>query len=885
MPADTLRFTVIVPTMGDDDRLGALLDALAAQTLDRQRWDLVVSFDGAAPSPAIALRLEAMNGIAVSSAARRGPGAARNLGASRATGDYLAFTEDDCTPAPEWLERAAERLDLDPDLDAVEGATLLPDGRPARRRHGTGLTWLPTNLFVRRSFFERTGGYCERFFDPETGIYFREDSDFGFTAIEMGGRAYFDPRPRVVHPREHPGWLDPLRWARRYEMDPLLSARHPASFRNEIEVARWGPFRIRRPFVRACAGFLVGAAASLSLFLLGEPGLAVWFASLTAMLLIVIWAKWRFEPRYLVAAVAVPVVLFLALWRGRRRASERADQSNRAAPHERAEPWRIHRHAILPFLIVLLPLAVHLTLYRSSEPFYNNDETRHVMTGLFVQDALRDLPLANPRGYVTQYYLQYPALAIPLYPPLFYLVEGVLMLVAGTSMLVPKVLVLGFLALACGYLYRLVRTTHDETTAVVATLIFAFSPLVFELSRQVMLEVPTLSFVLVATYHIQRYLDGGLRRDLVLACAGVVAAALTRFSGILLAPFILMLLVSRRQLGVLARKEVLVTIGLALLAVVPFYAVTWATVGWVHAMQVAQGLGTPSTSLSLLERLADYPRRLPTQMSWFAAVPALVGLAGALGASRARPSAPYLALAGATYMTFAPMAIHDSRFVVYWVPAFALFAADAILRIAGAAGRRRVGIGLVSICILGTTWVAVRQDPPYVRGYETAARYVLSHTTRSRFCLFDGGLNGDFIYQMRRNDPGRRMWVLRADKILYSILLQPTTRHEDTPSEQAMLEAIARYAPEFIVVESPPTFAFKTPAGQRLRALLRDHQERFSLSLTVPIQTNRAEVGHSSLWIYRNLLEGKPPQKVEFEVPMLRKRIETPVRNSADSRE
>jgi len=328
----SLRFTVVVPTRGQEALLTGLLDALAAQTLDRGRWDLVLSFDGATPSPATTRRVEAMGGSMVSSAVRRGPGAARNLGASRAAGDYLAFTEDDCLPAPEWLERGAERLDHEPALDVVEGATFLPDGSPVRRRRGAGMTWLPTNLFVRRTFFERIGGYCERFFDGERGVYFREDSDFGFTAVDAGARVCHDSRPRVTHPREHRGWLDPLRWAQRYEMDPLLAARHPASFRDEIEVARWGPFQFRRPFVRACAGFLVATTAALALLIFGEPGLAVWFASLAAVLLVVIAAKWRFQPRHLLVAPAVPVVLLLALWRGRRRAAVPERPATPAAP-------------------------------------------------------------------------------------------------------------------------------------------------------------------------------------------------------------------------------------------------------------------------------------------------------------------------------------------------------------------------------------------------------------------------------------------------------------------------------------------------------------------------------------------------------------------------
>ena len=333
MPADTLRFTVIVPTLGRDEWLNALLDALSNQTLDRSRWNLVVSYDGAEPSAEIARRLEGMAATTIRNRERRGPGAARNAGAARAAGDYLAFTEDDCRPAPEWLERAWERLDREPAIDVLEGATLLPDGRAARRRAVDRLTWLPTNLFVRRLFFEAIGGYCERFFDPGTGVYFREDSDFGFTAMARGARVLHDDRPEVVHPREHSEWLDPLRWARRYEMDPLLAARHPEAFQEEIEVSRLGPFQVRRPFVRVCAGFVVGCVVAIALLALGNAGLASWFAALALLLLLVIAAKWRFEPKHLVLAPVVPVALLLALLRGRRRAAG-------VAPVGRAEAVR-----------------------------------------------------------------------------------------------------------------------------------------------------------------------------------------------------------------------------------------------------------------------------------------------------------------------------------------------------------------------------------------------------------------------------------------------------------------------------------------------------------------------------------------------------------------
>ena len=311
------RFTVIVPTLGDERRLTPLLAALEAQTLTRDRWDLVMAFDGEEPSSVLRQRLEPLRATVVVTDRRRGPGAARNLGARDARGDVLAFTEDDCAPAPDWLAAAAASFARDRELDVLEGATVLPDGAPARRRDADALTWLPTNLFVRREFFERVGGYFEGFFDARRGVYFREDSDFGFTAREADARTAYEPAARVTHPREHPGWLDPIRWARRYQMDPLLAARHPRAFREEIEVVRLGPFRVRRPFVRACIGYVLALAAAAGAMAIGEMGVASWCLAIVAVAALFIWSKWRFDPTKLPAVLLVAPVLVAALLRGR----------------------------------------------------------------------------------------------------------------------------------------------------------------------------------------------------------------------------------------------------------------------------------------------------------------------------------------------------------------------------------------------------------------------------------------------------------------------------------------------------------------------------------------------------------------------------------------
>jgi glycosyltransferase involved in cell wall biosynthesis len=313
---------VIVPSIGREAGLSLLLDSLDAQSFPRENFEILVALMPAALSPAIRARLDASEARPVLLAESRGPGAARNVAAQRSRGEILAFTEDDCVVDREWLQHAARRFDEESDLDALDGWTEKPGGRAVRLRPGKDPLYLPTNLFVKREAFERAGGYGECFFEPRGGIYFREDSDFGFALEESGARVLRDRTVIVLHPDEHARFWDPIRWARRYVMDPLLERRHPALFRERIEVVSVGPLRLRRPFVRACALYVAGLALMLAGALMHRSALTIAGALAAAAGLLVVWAKWRFDPRRLPVAPIVPFVLLYSLAQGVRRAAK-----------------------------------------------------------------------------------------------------------------------------------------------------------------------------------------------------------------------------------------------------------------------------------------------------------------------------------------------------------------------------------------------------------------------------------------------------------------------------------------------------------------------------------------------------------------------------------
>jgi hypothetical protein len=529
-------------------------------------------------------------------------------------------------------------------------------------------------------------------------------------------------------------------------------------------------------------------------------------------------------------------------------------------------------HLVLAAVLLSL-IAAHVVLTARTEPFFNNDETRHVMTGVFFRDFYLDLPVTHVKDYTVRYYLQYPALGLLVWPPLFYAVEGAFMLLFGTSFLVARVLLGLFALLACVYLFRLALRTHDLFTAAVATLLFGFAPLVFTFSRQVMLEVPTLACALGAIYHLVRYLDDPRRRDLWLCCLFTAGTALMRFDGIFLAPLFLLLLVMKRRLYLLLRCEVLAAAVVAVLLVAPCYAVTAHEFGQAHLKAVKEGTMGDAAGFLALSNFAYYPAQVPGQIGWFAVAPALLGLSASGLPSRRASSWPYLAMIAATYLTFTPMAELESRHAIYWVPALAVFAADGIalaatlLSEAGARGAP-LRLALAGGVVLGTAWLTCKEPAPFVRGYEEAACYVVANTHETPTCLFDSLLHGNFIYHVRRHDPDRRLWVLRGDKVFYSVLSDPHAEYKEYAKDKDdILALIHKYDPEFIVVEQPQVHFF-LPMAEALREVLREHPERFRLEKTVPLDTNYNIFAGVRLEVYRNLVRNPDPD-ANLEIDML----------------
>jgi glycosyltransferase involved in cell wall biosynthesis len=192
-----VRVSVVIPARDAEAMIGRTVAAVVGQEL-RGGFEVIVVDDGSTDRTAEIAH--AAGARVVTNATALGPADARNAGVAAAEAPLLAFTDADCVPAPGWLAAGVSALEHS---DLVQGRVEPEPGVPVGPfdhvitvRGDTGL-YETANLFVRREWFERIGGF-RPFIDPAQG-HFGEDLVFGWELRRAGGRSAFAADALVHH--------------------------------------------------------------------------------------------------------------------------------------------------------------------------------------------------------------------------------------------------------------------------------------------------------------------------------------------------------------------------------------------------------------------------------------------------------------------------------------------------------------------------------------------------------------------------------------------------------------------------------------------------------------------------------------------------------------
>ena len=208
MPAPAPCISVIVPVYNDWHRIPRLLGCLAAQTLPTEQFEILLIDNGSDS-------LEPPQGLAPNSRILHcdtpGSYVARNHGIEQARGHWLAFTDADCRPAPDWLPKLLAQAHATADNSAPmtilagEVRMIASSARPSTWEMHDLVKGIPQGWYVSRGYAATANLFVPadlarqlRGFD--TRRYSGGDADFCRRAVAAGARLRYVEEAVVEHP-------------------------------------------------------------------------------------------------------------------------------------------------------------------------------------------------------------------------------------------------------------------------------------------------------------------------------------------------------------------------------------------------------------------------------------------------------------------------------------------------------------------------------------------------------------------------------------------------------------------------------------------------------------------------------------------------------------
>lgn len=191
-------FSVVIPCYERPEDLRRCLQSLSIEKQKfSPRHEIIVTDDSKSQDCRKLVEQE-FPSVKWSLGKRKGPGANRNAGASRAIGEWIVFIDDDCVAQAGYLQAYLDAILKNPEVQLFEGY-IFPD-RPKRTWAETcpensagGMFWT-SNLCVRKEVFDEFEGFDESF----QVAY--EDVDFAYRIQKAGRKTLFVKSASACHP-------------------------------------------------------------------------------------------------------------------------------------------------------------------------------------------------------------------------------------------------------------------------------------------------------------------------------------------------------------------------------------------------------------------------------------------------------------------------------------------------------------------------------------------------------------------------------------------------------------------------------------------------------------------------------------------------------------
>lgn len=428
-------------------------------------------------------------------------------------------------------------------------------------------------------------------------------------------------------------------------------------------------------------------------------------------------------------------------------------------------------------LTAVIALQVRMGAYAAE---LSGDDASHYISGLLIHDYLVGGWHQSPIEFLKNFHSHYPLVGIGHWPPLYYFVEAVWMVVfspSRVSVLVLSGLVTAVTAVACA---AFVGRRIGKIEALFVAFAFVTCPIAQSASSELMLDVPVALLCLLSMFSYVRYLEMGFTRHS--AAFGVLAASAMMVKGngacLALLPPIMVLL--GRRFDLLRRISFWTPVPIVLVATGPWYLFTYGLAeqgfrfgwGWTYfetAVSANTGILLASLGPALLTT-AIVGLLLLCVRCWFKAFDDY----GPLGAAA-------LALAVLIFQSVVPAAIQD-RYLAPALPPLLILAAYALRTTSNWLVDRvmpaRTLLGHANILAAGGVLILALSFLPRALelhakprlGLIEAARQVWMHRTASNPSVLiasDGQGEGSAIVELAMSDPNRpSIFAVRGSRLL-----------------------------------------------------------------------------------------------------------------------
>lgn len=521
---------------------------------------------------------------------------------------------------------------------------------------------------------------------------------------------------------------------------------------------------------------------------------------------------------------------------------------------------RWHVHLTLPALrlnvatfLVLFSLTILLQLasgaYHAEFGSYP-DEPAHYVTSLMLREYLKAPDLLHPLHFAENYYSHYPKVAFGHWPPVFYIVQSVWMLLFSASRVSIRLEVAFTTALLAFSLYYEAKRFFGLAGARLGAVLLICLPLVQSCTDEEMSETLLTLFCFWSVVFFARYISSERWKDNIWFGIFLSLAVLTKGNGWLLCLVPPIALLLTRRLSLVLRPSFWISAVIVGFACLPWQLMTMglAAEGWTG--------GTAPSMRYTLTALRGFAFIIVHVTGWALFVLVALGILRQIFQPlfRRQPVTPFsavmLALIAATWIfhSLVPAGVEDRKMVIA-APALVVFLlaggfwlADRLPLSGRSLVWRRALVAVVGGGLFAAETFAIPHDPQY--GYVQAACFIHSHSEfHDAVILSSSNSTGEglLVSEVAMLEPGPNVTIMRATKALARMNWDGSSYESLVSSPGDVLKLLSRDGIQFVVIDGRP-FDKAFPHNKLLLEAIDSNPSHFQLLATCSGEDRSATV-------------------------------------------